>query len=174
MKKIFFFDRDGVINEDIGYCHKIDDFKFIENSISIMKYIISSGFEIIIVTNQSGIGRGLYSEEDFHILNNWMKKELLVRGIELLDVLYCPHTPDNNCSCRKPKPGLIIAACKKYNIDCKNSWLIGDKERDIISGIKSEINNTVLFENSKDRNIKTKARFTIHSLNEIKNLGIDK
>ena len=100
--KVVFLDRDGVINEEVGYLHKIKDFKFIDGVIDSCSYFLSLGYEIIVVTNQSGIGRGLYKEDDFHILNEWMLGKFQQKGVRLLDVFFCPHEPDDNCYCRKP------------------------------------------------------------------------
>ena len=130
MQKVVFLDRDGVINKDTGYLHSINDFEFIEGISVALRHFLSLGYKLIIITNQSGIGRGYYSVNDFKTLTKWMIEQLSSNGIEILDVLYCPHSPDDNCSCRKPNPGLLLEAKKRHNIEMKCSWIIGDKEDD--------------------------------------------
>jgi len=115
--KTIFLDRDGVINHEVGYLHKIKDFKFIEGVFETCLYFKSLGFEIIAITNQSGIARNYYGEQEFHEVNNWMLNQFKLKGVEILDVFYCPHSPNDSCDCRKPKPGMFLQAKKKYNID---------------------------------------------------------
>ena len=142
--KTIFLDRDGVINIEKNYVYKIEDFEFINGIFSACKYLNELGYKIIIVTNQSGISRNLYSDNDFKKLTFWMKEQFLLNGIEILDVFYCPHLPIQKCGCRKPKPGMIIDAKNKYNIDLEKSWMIGDKETDIQAANLAGIKNTIL------------------------------
>ena len=142
--KAVFLDRDGVINEEVGYLHKIKDFKFIPGVFDSCNHFLSLGYQIVIVTNQSGIARGIYQKDDFHTVNKWMLKRFLQEGVNILDVLFCPHGPENNCFCRKPKPGLFLNAKAKYNIDMKKSWMIGDKETDIKAANNAGINQTII------------------------------
>jgi len=142
--KAIFLDRDGVINEEVGYLHKIKDFKFIHGVFDSCNHFLSLGYQIVIVTNQSGIARGIYQKDDFHTVNKWMLKRFLQEGVNILDVLFCPHGPENNCFCRKPKPGLFLNAKAKYNIDMKKSWMIGDKETDIKAANNAGINQTII------------------------------
>jgi D-glycero-D-manno-heptose 1,7-bisphosphate phosphatase len=142
--KVVFLDRDGVINKEVGYLHNDKDFIFIDGVFQTCKKLISYGYHLIIVTNQSGIARGYYSETDFKVLNNWMLKKFLQQEIEFLDVLFCPHDPSSSCMCRKPKPGMFLKAKKLYNIDMQNSWIIGDKNEDILAAKSAGINNTII------------------------------
>ena len=129
--KAFFLDRDGVINIDNGYVYKIEDFIF-ENSIfEALRFVQDKGFDIIIITNQSGISRGLYTESDFLNLTNWMLAEFEKNGIKIMSVEFCPHLPNDNCSCRKPNTGLLERLINNFNIDRYNSWIVGDKYSDI-------------------------------------------
>ena len=167
--KTIFLDRDGVINKEVGYLHKIEDFKFIEGVFDSCLYFQSIGYQIIIVTNQSGIDRGYYGESDFHIVNNWMLKQFKNQGIEILDVFYCPHGPESNCDCRKPKPGMFNQARDKHNIDMGDSWMIGDKEADITAANAAGIENTVLVKSGHaidERN--SNAKFILDSINQVK------
>lgn len=170
-KKIVFLDRDGVINVDKHYLYKIEEFEFTQNLFETCKYFISLGYEIIIITNQSGIARKYYNEDDFKKLTSWMLNEFKQNDINILDLFYCPHSPNDNCSCRKPKPGMILQANNKYNIDLKNSWLIGDKISDVEAGINAGIKNTILITNEyykETNNINT--QHIIHNIIETKNI----
>ena len=169
--KCIFLDRDGVINKDIGYLHRIEDFEFIKNFINSFQRITLLGFKLIIITNQSGIARGMYSVHDLKLLNNWLIRKLKDNNIEILDIFFCPHGPDDKCKCRKPMPGLFIAAEKKYDIDKSNSWMIGDKESDIEAANNFGILNTVLFESEVSNHpIESSAKFKINSLKKLEKL----
>ena len=142
--KTIFLDRDGVINKDTNYLYKIKDFEFIKGFFTACKHLQNLDYKFIVITNQSGISRKIYSENDYQIITSWMIKQFNKNDIDLLDVLHCPHLPDTNCNCRKPKPGLLLKAKSKYNINMKNSWMIGDKETDIIAANRAGITNTIL------------------------------
>jgi len=142
--KTIFLDRDGVINKEKSYLFKIKDFEFISGVFSACQYLNHLGYEIIIVTNQSGISRNYYSESDYKIITNWMLGQFKNNNINILDIFHCPHSPKSNCSCRKPKPGMFISAKNKYNIDMGKSWMIGDSEGDITAANLAGIKNTIL------------------------------
>jgi D-glycero-D-manno-heptose 1,7-bisphosphate phosphatase len=146
LKQAIFLDRDGVINKEKNYLYKIEEFEFIDGVFEACAYLTNLGFKIIIVTNQSGISRGYYSEKDFQIINQWMINQFNKRNIDILDVFYCPHSHDSGCNCRKPKPGMLLKAQKKHNIDMEKSWLIGDKEDDITAANNAGIFNTIIVE----------------------------
>ena len=119
-----FLDRDGTINVDTGYLHEIDDFQFIENAIEAMQAIKQMGYALIIVTNQSGIARGMFTEDQFMHLTEWMDWSLADRGVDLDGIYYCPHHPEGTveefrqeCNCRKPEPGMLLDAQKFLKID---------------------------------------------------------
>ena len=118
-QKTIFLDRDGVINIDKHYVYKIEDFEFFENLFETCRYFQKLGYKLIIVTNQSGIAREYFKKKDFENLTEWMLNKFKSNDINILDVFYSPHKPEDNCSCRKPKPGMIQKACEKYNIDLK-------------------------------------------------------
>ncbi len=164
-KKIIFLDRDGVINYDYGYVSQIDKFEFIEGIFEACKYFQKLNYEIIIVTNQSGIGRGYYNEKEFYTLTQWILDRFKEHEINILKVYFCPHSPEEKCSCRKPNIGMIENACKDFDIDLDNSWLIGDKITDIQTAINANIKNYILID-SKDPDIIT-AKSLLDTINII-------
>ncbi len=138
MNKAVFLDRDGTINVDKAYLSKIEDFEYLPGVIDGLKLLQKSGYLLIIVTNQSGIARGFYSESDFQKLNDWMLNDLKNKGIIINKVYYCPHHPDGkiekysiDCNCRKPKLEMYYKAIEEFNIDISISYTIGDKIRDL-------------------------------------------
>ena len=164
--KTIFLDRDGVINKEINYLHKINDFEFIDGIFSACHYFETLGYKIIIITNQSGISRGYYNELDYKLLTEWMLSEFENNGVKILDVFHCPHAPKEECDCRKPKPGMFLNAQIKYNIDMENSWMIGDKEVDISAANKAGILNTVLVRSG--HMINENESSSMHIINSIK------
>jgi len=135
--KTIFLDRDGVINRNPpnkGYVRKWAEFTFIPNSRKAIRELTESGYRIVVVTNQSGIGRGLYSEEDLADIHARMVAEINKTGGKIDAVYYCPHHPDAGCECRKPKPGMLIRAAREHNIELSNAYLIGDWTTDIEAG----------------------------------------
>lgn len=129
--KALFLDRDGVINYDPGYVYRIEDFEFMPGIFEALAGFMALGYEIFVVTNQSGIGRGYYSEDDFAKLSKYMIDEFKSYGIEIKKIYHCPHTPSDDCNCRKPRPGMILQALDEFNISLKDSLMIGDKPSDL-------------------------------------------
>jgi len=146
-KSALFLDRDGVINIEKNYLHKVEDFEFIEGIFELCKKYQDLGYLIIVVTNQSGIARGYYSEEAFETLTRWMVDVFDRENIHISHVYHCPHHPDisGKCSCRKPEPGMLLEAAKTYNIDLGKSLLIGDSERDITAAHRAGVKESYLF-----------------------------
>lgn len=145
-KKSIILDRDGVINYDYGYVHKYQNFRFKPGVIMALKYLYKKSIKIFIATNQSGIGRGLYSEKDFIKLHKKIKSFLSKKKIFIDDVKYCPHHPKfakkkfkKNCNCRKPKNGMIKKIINENCLDKKKIIMIGDKKSDMLSAKKSNI-----------------------------------
>ena len=168
-KKAVFIDRDGVINKEVGYLHKIKDFKFIDGVFDACLYLQNLGYHLIIVTNQSGISRGYYSENDFHVVNNWMLEQFSHQDIKFLDVFFCPHGPESTCNCRKPQPGMFIQANDKHDIDMNNSWMVGDKEADIQAANAAGINNTIIVKSGHTINERnSNATYIIDSIAQVK------
>lgn len=137
MNKAIFLDRDGTINIEKNYLYKIEDFEFIPGVFEALRMLQGAGFKLIIITNQSGIGRGYYTEKDFEVLNTWMIKELSKHDIIIDAVYYCPHHPNAivdkfrlDCDCRKPKVGMFYRAIEEYNLDISECYAIGDRIRD--------------------------------------------
>lgn len=145
VSKAVLLDRDGTINVEKHYLHRVEDFEFLPGVTEALRKLQAAGFLLIIITNQSGIARGFYTEEDFLNLNRWMCNELENHGVRITDVFYCPHLPDGKvekyrkvCNCRKPALGLFEKAAEKYDIDMSRSWAIGDKIRDCALCEKSD------------------------------------
>ena len=165
--KTIFLDRDGVINKEINYLHKIEDFEFIDGVFEACQFLQSLEYKIIVITNQSGISRGLYTKNDYQIITKWMVSQFMKNNISILDTFHCPHLPDSGCNCRKPKPGMLLEAKKKYNINMLESWMIGDKETDITAAISSGINNTILVKSGhKINEADSRAKFIIDSIKQ--------
>jgi len=139
--KALFLDRDGVINEDIGYVYRVSDFKFIDGIFDLCKKACALEYIIIIVTNQAGIARGFYTEEDFDNLTKWMIDEFSNQGIYITDLYSCFYHPEFGIGeyrvdsfDRKPNPGMIFKARDEYNINLSDSIFIGDKDSDMTAG----------------------------------------
>ncbi len=151
MNKAIFLDRDGTLNIDYGYVHEIDQFHFIEGSIEALQQLK----QLVLVTNQSGIARGYFSEQQFLQLTEWMDWSLADRGVDLDGIYYCPHHPDGigefkqDCDCRKPKAGMLNQAIKELKIDPARSIMIGDKMEDMIAGKSAGIKTNVLVRSGK-------------------------
>ncbi len=133
-----FFDRDGVLNHDDGYTYRINDFRWTSGAISAIKKCNDRGWFVIVVTNQSGVARGLYDEVAIKDLHEWMQEELKTKGAHIDAFYYCPHHPEGvitefsiSCGCRKPEPGMLVKAFSEWPIDISRSALIGDKQSDI-------------------------------------------
>ena len=167
MYKALFLDRDGVINIEKEYLYKIEDFEFIDGIIELVQYYQKNGYKIFVVTNQSGIDRKYYTENDFSILTTWMIDEFSKYSIEITKVYHCPHHPSisGECTCRKPNPGMLLDASKEYEIDLSQSILIGDKESDIEAGINASLLHTYLFADL--RQVESKATKVVSKLENI-------
>jgi D-glycero-D-manno-heptose 1,7-bisphosphate phosphatase len=133
-----FLDRDGVINVDHGYVYRREDFEFVPGVLEGAQRLSRMGYALVVVTNQSGIGRGLYTEEDFDTLTQWMMQAFAAAGAPLAGVYFCPHHPIEavgvyrcECQCRKPAPGMLLRAAAELCIDLKASAMFGDRASDL-------------------------------------------
>lgn len=151
-----FLDRDGTINVDHGYVHEIDQFQFIDGVIDAMRELKNMGFALVLVTNQSGIARGKFTEDQFMQLTEWMDWSLADRGVDLDGIYFCPHHPEYGneeyrlvCDCRKPEPGMLISAQRHLNINMAASYMVGDKAEDMQAAIAAGVGTKVLVRTGK-------------------------
>jgi D-glycero-D-manno-heptose 1,7-bisphosphate phosphatase len=149
-RRALFLDRDGVINVNHGYVHTPENFDFIDGIFDVCRQAQRLGYLLIVVTNQAGIGRGYYTEEDFLHLTEWMKQQFRQQGITIDAVYFCPDHPEHgqgqyrrDSDCRKPKPGMILKAIEQFDIDPSSSVLIGDKESDMTAGQSAKISKLI-------------------------------
>jgi D-glycero-D-manno-heptose 1,7-bisphosphate phosphatase len=140
-RKAAFIDRDGVLNEERAFVHRIEDFAFLPGAVDALRLLQTAGFLLVVITNQSGIARGLYSEADYQMLTDHMRRQLAAAGVNLDAVEYCPHLPDASvdryrldCNCRKPKPGMLRRAAQALDIAPGASFLVGDRLSDVSAG----------------------------------------
>lgn len=166
MKKALFLDRDGVVNVEKNYLHKIDDFEPVEGIFDLCRRYQEKGYLIIIVTNQSGIARGYYTEEDFFRLSAWMHEHFAEQGITIERIYHCPHheSVSGACECRKPEPGMFLQAQREYELDMSQSLMIGDNERDIEASLKAGVGENILLSEDAEE---SKADRIIRSLKEL-------
>ncbi|MBS3057101.1 MAG: D-glycero-beta-D-manno-heptose 1,7-bisphosphate 7-phosphatase [Candidatus Diapherotrites archaeon] len=147
-----FLDRDGTINYDYGYVHEIKKFRFLPNAASALKRLSSSKYKIIVITNQSGIGRKYFTEQDFLKVSGHMVGELHKKDVRIDAIYCCPHAPDANCTCRKPKTAMLFSAKKDFNIALNKSFVIGDKLEDIEMGKKAGCKTMLITNGVKEKN----------------------
>jgi D-glycero-D-manno-heptose 1,7-bisphosphate phosphatase len=152
MNKALFLDRDGVINVNHGYVYKSSDFDFIDGAVELVKRANEQGYKVIVVTNQSGIGRGMYTELDFKVLSEWMVAEFKAKNACIDDILFCPHHPQAKieqyrmvCTCRKPQAGMLVNAALNHNVSLSNSIMVGDKTTDVEAAINAGLGEVVWF-----------------------------
>jgi len=178
LQKALFLDRDGVINKDLGHVYKIEDFVFMNGIFDLANYAINLDYLIIVITNQAGIAKGLYSIEDFFKLNKWMIQQFESRKIRIAKVFFSPFHPEGiikeykgNHISRKPNPGMIFDAQTYFNLDLSESILIGDKDSDINAGISASVGTNIFLvnENYDYHKLEDGSYYRINSLAEAKN-----
>ena len=157
-KKAIILDRDGTLIEDKNYAYKIEDFELLDGVIEGLK-LLQNDFLFLIVTNQSGIGRGYYTKQDFQNFNNHLINILKKQKIEILKTYFCPHLKEDNCECRKPKTKFISEIINEFNIDISRSWMIGDHPSDIQFGINAGCRTIFLTTGHGDKHLEE-----LHSL----------
>ncbi len=131
MKPAAFFDRDGVLNVDHGYVFKPEQWEWTPGAREAIRWCNEHDFAVVVVSNQSGIGRGFYAEEDVRALHEFVKQDLMATGASIDAFYHCPHHPDAGCQCRKPLPGMLLQAIREIRIDASRSFLVGDKPTDL-------------------------------------------
>ena len=140
INKACFLDRDGVLNEDVGYLHKSEDFRWINGAVEAIKLLKKNNFLVIVITNQSGVRRGYFTSKDVTNLHEWMNKILKKEGIQINDFFFSEDLPNNNPeSRRKPSPKMINEAVEKYNLDKTRCFMVGDKKTDLIAAKNASI-----------------------------------
>ena len=151
LRRAAFLDRDGVVNIDHGYVFRREDFQFVPGTLAACAQLHRRGFALVVVTNQSGIGRGLYGEDDYRRLTEWMRGEFAAAGAPLAGAYHCPHHPQalraeyrRRCDCRKPAPGMLLAAARELSLDLSRSVLFGDKASDIEAAVAAGVPQRVL------------------------------
>jgi len=149
-RKVVFLDRDGVINKERGeFTWKLEDFILNDHLFEGLSILKKNGFEFIIISNQSGIARGLYNFEDVEFLHHQLCRIASSKGISFLEIYYCPHHPDKSrCICRKPEALMLEKSIARFKIDKNKSWFIGDAERDIEAATKAGIQSIRIQANS--------------------------
>ena len=162
--KAVFLDRDGTIIEDKGYLKNPQDITLIQGAGEALADLKKAGFLLIVITNQSGIGRGFFSLDTVHRQHDYLQRLLAAYNVQLDCFEICPHAPDENCSCRKPQADMISRAAEKFNIEVSSSFMIGDKESDIQAGRQAGC-KTILI---SSRNLeKTEADTTVNNISEV-------
>jgi D-glycero-D-manno-heptose 1,7-bisphosphate phosphatase len=148
MNKAIFLDRDGVINVERGYTHKLEDFVILPDLIEVLQLFQKKGYLLVIISNQSGIAKKLYEKADVEVLHNYLIKELSANNIALSEIYYCAHHPNTgSCICRKPDSLFVEKALARFNIDASKSFFIGDKERDTEAAEKAGVKGILIESN---------------------------
>ncbi len=144
--KAVFLDRDGVLNREMGdYVCRLEDFHILDN-FEALKTLQDKGYLLIVATNQGGLAKGWYTEDELAKMHSYLKETYLKHGVTFTDIFYCPHHPDftGSCDCRKPKPGLLLRGIEKYDIDPSKSYFIGDRERDVEAGTAAGVKGILI------------------------------
>ena len=144
MKKALFLDRDGTINEEVGFLYEVEKIKILEGVAEVIKKAKEKGYLIIVISNQSGIGRGYFESKDVEKINQRIKNILRRKGAKIDTFYFCPHSPEEGCSCRKPMPGLFLKAAEEWDIDLSFSLCVGDRVRDVEAGVRAGIKRNFL------------------------------
>jgi len=167
VNRALFLDRDGVINTDGNYVHRIEDFEFVPGIFELCLSAQDAGFMPIVVTNQAGIGRGYYTEQDFADLTAWMLEQFIARGVRIGRVYHCPYHPTAGVGTyrrdsfdRKPNPGMILHAKRDFDFHLAACVLIGDKESDLVAGRAAGVGFNVRLRQGADANVQGSLEFS--------------
>lgn len=144
MAGAIFLDRDGTLNVDKGYAHAIADWQWLPEALAGLQLLQKAGWPLVVVSNQSGIARGFFTLADLEKLEKFVNSELAQNNVRIRKWYYCPHGPESDCCCRKPRPGLLQKAASELNLDLAESWMIGDRLRDIHAGQAAGCRNILL------------------------------
>jgi histidinol-phosphate phosphatase family protein len=166
INRAVFIDRDGTMAKDIHYCSRPEDFELFPNTAKAIKTLNDHGFNVIVITNQSGIARGYFTEAILTKIHVEMKEELAKLGAFVDAIYYCPHHPDDNCECRKPKTKLVFQAVREHKIDLKHSFVVGDLQADIDLGHSIGCKTILVGGQRLANNSETKPDAIVHDLLE--------
>ena len=155
--RALFLDRDGVINVDTAYVHRWEDYRFVDGALDAIRRLSLAGYRVVVVTNQSGIARGYFTEAQYQTLNRHIVKALVAAGADLAGVYHCPHHPEGiipqlavDCDCRKPAPGLILRAADEHGLSVADSVMVGDKPSDIAAARAAGVGQAFLVRSDND------------------------
>ena len=176
-RRALFLDRDGVINHDSAYVSRIEDFIFIDGIFELCRTALSHGYLLIVVTNQAGIARGYYTEEDFLRLSDWMCRRFEQERAPIVEVFYCPCHPEHGKGAyladsfdRKPNPGMLLRAAEKYAISFAESIMIGDKESDMEAARRAGVGTRILLLEAAQRDVP--GTVATHKVNSLAEAGV--
>jgi D-glycero-D-manno-heptose 1,7-bisphosphate phosphatase len=151
MRPAAFIDRDGVINRELGHVHRIEDFHVLPGVVEGLRALAAAGYELVVVTNQAGIAKGLYTEQDYQRLTQHMRQWFSERGVSFAGIYHCPHHPEGrvaalacSCTCRKPEPGMLLQATRDLGLDVAQSILIGDSISDMEAARQAGVAKLIL------------------------------
>jgi D-glycero-D-manno-heptose 1,7-bisphosphate phosphatase len=166
-QRIVFLDRDGVLNPDNGHPHRLEDAVLFPDVAPALRRLQGLGYMFAVVSNQSGVGRGYFDLEQVTRFNSALVESLIAEGISIaLDQFFiCPHQPADDCKCRKPRPGLLVAASAHLNANLRHSFIVGDRESDVEAG--AAVGVTTILLNRQREAVATQADWVLHDLNEI-------
>jgi D-glycero-D-manno-heptose 1,7-bisphosphate phosphatase len=174
LRPALFLDRDGVINVDHGYVHKPEQVSFIPGIFELVAQARATGHAVVVVTNQAGIGRGYYTEDDFHAFTAWMLEQFAARGAPIDRVYFCPDHPEHGVGpykrdtpMRKPGPGMLLQAAAELQLDLPRSLLLGDTESDVMAGIHAGVGRTLRFHADDGPAPETRAHAVVRSLHAV-------
>ena len=181
LHRALFLDRDGVVNKELGYLFMPRQVEFVPGIFELCQLVQAQDFKLIVITNQAGIARQLYTESDFHALMEWIIAQFATRGVEIDSYYYCPHHPQADlakyrldCSNRKPKPGMLLQAARERSIDLSRSVLLGDRCTDMAAGIAAGVGDLLLLEGTESLPCNVAAPYTaIPSLAAAREILVD-
>ena len=174
LRKGLLLDRDGIVNVDHGYVCRVDDWQFVPGIFDLVRAARARGHAVAIVTNQAGIGRGYYTEQDFHRLTDWMLGEFASAGAPVDRVYFCPYHPEHGqgeyrreSDMRKPGPGMLLLAAQELGLDLSRSTLVGDHESDVLAGVRAGVGRIILVSTDERLHAQTRAHIVVPSIADV-------